>query len=62
MYTYKVITVKYKRSGLKSIPLDIESIINTEAAQGWRLSQLVSVISNGFTQGYNIVFEREKVN
>ncbi|MFT4146365.1 MAG: DUF4177 domain-containing protein [Mobilitalea sp.] len=59
MYTYKVVALQTKRVGLKFELEDLESKINKYALDGWRVSQLVPILNNGYTKGYKIVFEKE---
>ncbi len=59
MYTYKVVNAIPQWKGLNRIPIDLENLINFEAAQGWRLFQIVPNTEHGYTEGHIVVFVRE---
>jgi aspartyl/asparaginyl-tRNA synthetase len=57
MYTYKAIKVKL--NGWVNEKMDYSKIINREAADGWRLVQIVIPPNRGYIGEYEIIFEKE---
>ena len=61
-YEYKTLDVPFKFGFFKQKTPDLESLLNAEGEQGWKLHQMVLPASSNFGQSEKIViiFEREK--
>lgn len=60
-YEYKTVEMPFKFGLFKQKMPDIESLLNAEGAQGWRLHEVVLPASSNMGQSEKIVviFERE---
>ena len=61
-YEYKTVEMPFKFGLIKQKAPDVESLLNAQGDQGWRLHQIITTASSNFGQSEKmiVILEREK--